>query len=139
MDERSILVFLDRNRLSAKDVHTELVQVLESDAIVSSAVTKSIQNDAILQNEPEPEAEDRVENQGFSITDNGLLEALEMMSFASTRQIAKMAFIAATTLFRRLAECLQSIVKRLRAVAHRLSGLQKQVRVIQSNELLKHA
>jgi hypothetical protein len=54
-------------------------------------VTKYIRNDAILQNEPE--AEDRVEDQGFSITDNVILEALEIMPFAYIRQIAKITFI----------------------------------------------
>jgi hypothetical protein len=71
-------------------------------------VTKYIRNDAILQNEPEPElepgheAEDRVEDQGFLIPVNGILEALEMISFASICQIVKMIFINPTTIFRRL-------------------------------------
>jgi hypothetical protein len=49
-------------------------------------VTKHIRNDVSLQNEPE--TEDRAKNQGFSIPDNAILEALEMMPFASIRQIA---------------------------------------------------
>jgi hypothetical protein len=46
----------------AKNFHTELVQVLGSDAIASSTVTKPIRNNVILQNEPE--AEGRAEDQG---------------------------------------------------------------------------
>jgi hypothetical protein len=87
MEQRSIVVFLRLKRLSAKDVHTELSQVLESDAITYSTVTKYLRNNAILQNEPE--AEDRAEDQGFSINDNAILEAHDMMPFASIREIAK--------------------------------------------------
>jgi hypothetical protein len=60
------------------------------------------------------EAEDRVEDQGFSITDNAILEALEMMPCASIRQIAQMAFIPPTTGFRRLMKSLHFALKRLR-------------------------
>jgi hypothetical protein len=44
-----------------------------------------------LQNEPE--SEDRAEDQGFSITDNAILDTLEIMLFASIRQVAKMTFL----------------------------------------------
>jgi hypothetical protein len=85
MNQRSIVVFLHLKGLStkAKNVHTELVQIFESDVIAYSIVTKYIRNDIILQNEPE--AEDRVEDQGFSITDNTILEVLEIMPLFSIR------------------------------------------------------
>jgi hypothetical protein len=118
-----------------KDIHTELAEMLRSDAIVYSTVTKYMRKEAILQNEPE--AEDRAENQGFSIPDNAILEALEMMSFASIRQIATKSFIPPATTFRRLTKSLRLVLKRLRSVAHRLSDLQKQDQSIVSKELLK--
>jgi hypothetical protein len=43
-------------------------------------VKKYIRNDVILQNEPE--AEDRAEDQGSSITDNAILKVFEMMSLS---------------------------------------------------------
>jgi hypothetical protein len=54
-------VFLHLNGLSAKakDLYTEAVQAVESDAIAYSTVTKYHGNDAIWRNEPE--AEDRAE------------------------------------------------------------------------------
>jgi hypothetical protein len=75
-------------------------------------VTKYIRNDISWQNEPE--AEDRAENQGFLITDKAILEAFEMMSFASIRQIVKMSFILHTTTFRRLTKSFHFDLKRLR-------------------------
>jgi hypothetical protein len=104
-------MFLHLKRLSAKakNIHTEFVHVLRSDAIADLIVTKYIQNDIISENEPE--AEDRVEYQGFSITDNAILEALEMMSFASIGQIAKMSFISSTTRFCRLTKLLHFRLK----------------------------
>jgi hypothetical protein len=74
------------------------VQVLGSDAIAYSTVTKYILNEVILQNEPE--TEDGAEDQGFWITDKVILKALEMMPFASIRQIAKMTIIPPTIVFR---------------------------------------
>jgi hypothetical protein len=62
-----------------------------------------------LQNEAE--AEDRVEDQNFSITGNGILEAFEMMPFASVRQIAKITFIPPTTGFNRLTKSLHFVLK----------------------------
>jgi hypothetical protein len=62
----------------------------------------------------EREAEDRVKDESFSITDNGILEALEMMSFSSIRQIAKMTIIPPPTIFRCLTKSLHFVLKRLR-------------------------
>jgi hypothetical protein len=98
-------------------------------------MAKHIGNAPILQ--IEPEAEDRAEDQGFSITDNAILEALEMMPFRFVRQIAKMTFIPPTTAFRRLTKSLHFALNRLRWAPHRLSYLHKQARVIMSEEVLK--
>jgi hypothetical protein len=87
--------------------------------------------------ENEPEAEDKAEDQSFSITDNAILEALEMMSFASIHQIVNMAVISPTTMFRHLTNSLHFVLKRLRSVPHRFSGLQKHALGIMSKELLK--
>jgi hypothetical protein len=73
-----------------------------------------MRNDVILQNEAE--AEDRAKDQSFSITDNAILETLEIMPCASIRQITQMTFIAPTTVFRRLRKSLHFILKRLRWV-----------------------
>jgi hypothetical protein len=109
VDQRLIVVLVHRKGPSAKDVQTELVQVLGSDAIASSTAAKYMQNDVILQNEPEDE--DRAEDQGFSITDNASLKAFEMMPFASIHQVATMIFIPPTTVFRRLMKSLHFVLK----------------------------
>jgi hypothetical protein len=102
MDQMPIGVFLylKERPANVKDVRTECLHVLGSDAIVYPTVIKYLRNDIILQNEPE--AEVGAEDQSFSIADNAVLDALEMMSLASIRQIAKMTIILPTTLFRRL-------------------------------------
>ena len=40
MDQRSIVLFLDRKGLKATDIHNELVAVLGSDAVSYSTVTR---------------------------------------------------------------------------------------------------
>jgi hypothetical protein len=118
MDRRTIVVFLYLKELSAKtrNVHIELVPIFGSDAIACSTVTKYLQNSVILQKEPEDE--DRAEDQGFSVTDNAILEALEIMSFASISWIAQMTFIPPTIRFRRLMKSLHFVLKRLPWIPH---------------------
>jgi hypothetical protein len=62
VDQKSILLFLHLKGLSAKakHVHSELVQVLRSDAIAYSTVTKNIRNDAILQKNQKPMIERKI-------------------------------------------------------------------------------
>jgi hypothetical protein len=60
-----------------------------------------------------PRIEDRAEDQGFSIPNNAILEAFEMIPFASIRQSAKMIFIPPTTGSRRLTKSLHIVLKRL--------------------------
>jgi hypothetical protein len=136
MDQRPIVVFLDLKRLSAKNVHTELVQVFGPYAIACSTMTKNIRNDVILQNEPEPEAEDRAEDQGFSIEDNAIWEALEIMLFDSIRQIVKMTFMLPPTVFPAWRNCFTSSGN---DCARFLADFQssEQAQVIMSKELLK--
>jgi hypothetical protein len=52
MDQRSIVIFLHLKGLlaKAKDLHTEVVQVLGSDAIAYMPVTKHIRNDVRSRN-----------------------------------------------------------------------------------------
>jgi hypothetical protein len=70
-------MFLDPNEPSAKakDIHTELAELLGSHAFAYSMVTKHMRNRGLLQNEPK--VEDRAEDQSLSMTDNAILEALK--------------------------------------------------------------
>jgi hypothetical protein len=126
MDQTSIVVILHPRALSdkTKDVHIELVRVFGSDTMAYSIVTKYIRTDVILQNEPK--AEDQTEEQGFSNTDNPILDALDMISFSSIHQIAKMTFIRPAIVFLHLTKSLHFALKRLHSVPHRRSDLQKQ-------------
>jgi hypothetical protein len=63
-----------------------------------------------------PRIEDRAKDQGFSITDNAILEAFEIMPFAYIRQIAKITFIPLAIVFRRLTKSFHCVLKRLRWV-----------------------
>jgi hypothetical protein len=116
-------VFFHVKGLSAKYVHVELVQVVRSDAIANLLVTKYMRRDLISQNEPE--VENRAKDQDFSIIDNAILEALEIMTFVSIGQIATMIFIPSTTGFCRLTKSVHFVLKGLRWASHRLSDLQK--------------
>jgi hypothetical protein len=113
MNQRPILLFLHLKGLSAnaKDVRIVIVQLLGSDAFAYSTVTNYLQKDVILQNEPE--TEDRAEDQGFSIADNAILEALEMLPFPSIHELAKITIIAPATVFHRLTKSFHFILKQI--------------------------
>jgi hypothetical protein len=61
LDQRSIVVFLHLKGFSAKvkDVHTELADVLGSDAIAYSTVTKYIRKMSFYKMNQKPRIEDR--------------------------------------------------------------------------------
>jgi hypothetical protein len=70
--------------------------------------TKYMRNDLILQHEPE--AEHGPEDEGISVPNNIILEALEMMTCISIRQIAKMTIIPGAAVFRRLAKSIHFVL-----------------------------
>jgi hypothetical protein len=73
MDQKSIVVFLHLKEFSAKakvkvkakDVHTELLQIFESDVITYLTVTKYIRNDIFCRMNQKPRIERKIKVSRF--------------------------------------------------------------------------
>jgi hypothetical protein len=132
MDQGSIFLYLNRNGLSAKVIHNELVQISGPDAMAYSTVTKTLRaSHGTAQNEEwHSDPSDDVANRA-------ILQALDQNPFTTVPKLAKATCIPTATVWRRLTRPLGFFVKHLRWVPHRSSDDQRKIRVDRSNELLR--
>jgi hypothetical protein len=77
MDQRSICLFLAMKRLSARDVHHELVALLSPDAIAYSIVTSYLRQRQFPVISSEPSREPPT-----TIIDDSILDALDKQPFS---------------------------------------------------------
>jgi hypothetical protein len=116
MDQRSICLFLAMKRLSAREVHNELVAVLGLDAIGSSTVTRYLRQRQFPVIFLEPSDEPPT-----TIINDAILETFDKQSFSSVRELAKLTCIPTTTVYRHLTKSLGFVLKHLRWVPHTLN------------------
>jgi hypothetical protein len=134
MDQKSIVLYLNRKGWTARVIHDDLVATLGEKAIADSTVTKYVReaqtglDDATaLPEEISPHIDD---------SEEAVLRALEELPFSSVRQLSRATHLPATTVDRRLAEKLGFAARHLRWVPHILSEAQKAARVPCSQSLL---
>jgi hypothetical protein len=120
MDQRSICLFLAMKRLSAREVHNELVAVLGLDAIGYSTVTRYLRQRQVPASSPGP-----CDEPPMTIIDDEILEALDKQPFSSVKELAKFPCVPITTVYRQLTRSLGSILKHRCWVPHALTGSQK--------------
>jgi hypothetical protein len=94
MDQRSICLFLDRQRFSASDIHGQLVAVLGSDAIACSIVTKYLKGRRCI---GDKEVTSKLEDPDF--IDQAILAAFDEHLFLSVQDLAKRTCIPPTTIW----------------------------------------
>lgn len=134
MDQKSICVFLHKKGLSSEQVHSELVQVLGTEAVAYSTVTKYIRSSSFKAIRDESISEDSDDE--TNLIDDAILQALEDEPFASVRRIASKTYLPKSTVYRHLVSSLQYTVKHLTWIPHTLTNEQKGTRVSKSIELL---
>jgi hypothetical protein len=84
MDQRSICPFPDRKRLSARDIHNELVAILGLDAMAYSAITKYLRQQHFPAISSEPAVEPPI-----TIIGDAIRDALNKQPFSSIHEFAK--------------------------------------------------
>jgi hypothetical protein len=133
MDQRSICPFLALQGLSAQAVYNKFTDVLGTDAIASSTITKGLRQKqfaSILVN-PTPEEPATI------VIDQANLDALEHYPFPSIRELARLTCIPTPTVHRHLTSSLGFAVKHLRWFPHTLTPTQHAERATLSIELLR--
>jgi hypothetical protein len=134
MEQRSIVLYLSRKRLSPLAIHDDLVTTLGADAVNYSWVTRYLHAAVSTSSNPPtplpyPEAQ-------FDDCDQAILLALAEWPFASVRELSRLTHLPRTTIHRRLTKSLEFRVRHLGWVSHVLSHSQKLDRMILSLELL---
>jgi hypothetical protein len=101
MEQGSICLFLAMKRLSARDVHNELVAVLGPDAIAYSTVTNCLRQRQFPAISSEPS-----DQPPTTIIEDAIMDALDKQPFSSVRELAKLTCIPTTTVYRHLTRSL---------------------------------
>jgi DNA-binding MurR/RpiR family transcriptional regulator len=94
MDQCTICLYLNRNGFSAKAIHDELIQVLDSDAIAYSTVTSYPRASHWRAQNEEQHSDPRPD-----VIGNTILQALNQTTFASMRELAKSTCISRATVW----------------------------------------
>jgi hypothetical protein len=111
MDQRSIVLYLNRKGWMARVIHDDLVATLGEKGIAYSNMTKSFReaqtgpDDATaLPEEISPDIDE---------SDEAILGALEELPFSSVRQLSRAIHLPKTTVYRRLSEKLACTARHL--------------------------
>ena len=135
IDTRSIVLYLHKKGLSAKEIHNDIIQTLGPNIIKYSTVTKYLRNQSFplkkITIENDQNFRDEEENQIL------VKNALKNFPFASVREIAKITQIPKSTVYNTLTIQLHYVLKHLRWVPHSLNSSQLSQRVSKSKELLQ--
>jgi hypothetical protein len=119
MDQRSLVLYLNRNGWMAQLVHDDLVATLCEEAIAYSTVRKYLHE---VQTGPD-DAAALPEDFSAHIDDSeeAILGTLEEFPFSSVRQLSHATYLRKTAVYRQLSEKLGFTERHLRCVPHILS------------------
>jgi hypothetical protein len=112
MDQRSIVLYLNRKGLMARVIHDDLVAMLGEEAIAYSTVTKYLCEAQTRPDDATPLPEEISTH--IDDSDEAILGALEELPFSSVRQLSDATNLPKTTVFRRLSENLGFTAHHLR-------------------------
>jgi hypothetical protein len=118
MDQRSIAIYLERKRLSARVIHDDLVATLRRDAVAYRIVTRSLRETRFPQ--PTDTSLSIQIPQVSDDSDEAILAALCEASFASGRQLARLTHLSPAKVYRRLTQSVGFITRPLCEVLHLL-------------------
>jgi hypothetical protein len=100
MDQRSIVLYLNRKDLTAQVTHDDLVATLGAEAIAYSTVTNYLRTVRIIHRDATPLS--ATTSLCIDVSDEVILRALEEFPFSSVRQLAHATHLPVTTVYRRL-------------------------------------
>jgi hypothetical protein len=133
MDQKSVVLYLNRKGWMARVIHDDLVATLGEEAIAYSNMTKYLReaqtspDDATaLPEEISPHIDD---------SDEAVLRALEEFSFSSVQHLFCAIHLPKTTVYRRFSEKLRFMARHLRCVIRILSDNQEAIPVKCSRSL----
>jgi hypothetical protein len=135
MTHRPIVAYLSLERMSAREIHGNIIATPGPDAVSYSSVTSYLSEARFPHSKPESHPADV--QRDLNDSDQAISAALEDIPFTSMRQLSGLTHLPSTTIYRRLTQSLGFVVCRLRWVPHALSDAQKYERVNLSWRLLR--
>jgi hypothetical protein len=112
MTQRPIVAYLSLKRMSAREIHDNIVATPGPDAVLYSSVTRYLREARFPPSKPEPHPADVQID--LDDSDQVILSALEDGSFASVRQVSRLTYLPSTTVYRRLTQSLGFVARHLR-------------------------
>jgi hypothetical protein len=134
MEERSIVLYLDRKGLIAQVIHDDLVPTLGEEATAYSTVTDSLRAALIIPCDGTPFS--AATSPHIDESDEAILRALEELPFSSVRQLSRATYLPNTMGYRRLSEKLGFTARHIGWVRQILFDDQKAKRLQCSKALL---
>jgi hypothetical protein len=134
MDQRSIVLYLNRKGWRAQVIHDDLVATLGEKAIAYSNIPKYLREAQTGRDGAMPECEEISPH--INDADEAILNALQELSFSSVRQLSCATHLPETTVCRRFSEKLGFTARHLRWVLHTLTEAQNATRLQCSQYLL---
>jgi hypothetical protein len=114
MDQKSIVLYLNRKSGMTQVIHDDLVATLGEAAIAYSTVTKYLR-EAQTGRDDAMSSSDEISHH-IDDSDEAILKALEELPFSSVRQLSRATHIPAITVYRRFSEKLGFTARHLRWV-----------------------
>jgi hypothetical protein len=135
MDQKAIVLDLTLKRMTAVEIHADLVTALETEAMCSGSVTHYLRSRRFTASiDP---GQSKPPDVVLTESDKGILAALERQPFPSVRQLAQTIHLAPSTVYCPLTEKLGYTVQHLRWVPHVLSATGRHIRAQLSFQLFE--
>jgi hypothetical protein len=119
MDQKSIVLYLNRKGSVARVIHDDLVATLGEEAIAYSTVRKYLHEAQTGRDDAMPLSEEI--SLHIDDSDEAILSALEELPFSSVRQLSHAAHLPTTTVYTRLSAKLGFTARHRQWVPHILS------------------
>jgi hypothetical protein len=114
MTQCPIVDCLSLKGMSAREIHDDIVAILEPDAVSYSLVTRYLREARFPPSKPEPELHPADVQRDLDDSDQAILATLEDNPFASVPQLSRLTHLHSTTIYRRLTELLGFVARHLR-------------------------
>jgi hypothetical protein len=130
MAQRPIVAYLSLKRMSAREIHEDIVATLGADVVSYSSIARYLREAQFPPSKPE--SHPAVVQRDVDDSDQAILAALEDSPFVSVRQFSRLTHLPSTTVYRLLTQSLGFLACHLRWVPHALSDAENGQRVNQS-------
>jgi hypothetical protein len=112
MTQHPIVAYLSLKKMSAREIHDNIVATFGPDAVSYNSVTRYLREARFHHSKPEFDPADV--QRDLDDSDQTILAALEGIPFASVRQLSRLTHLPSTTVYRRLTQSIELVARHFR-------------------------